>query len=97
MGGFYYQVLRAGYESFLAPRVCAPEDENYRVFTLVELADNLIGQDFPAFALVGISLSAADGEHCIEEQNSLLSPRSQVSGIRRRDSKVGLKLFIDIL
>src|SRR5689334_3066905 len=52
----------------------APEHENDGFTFVVHLADDRIGETFPAFALMRGRLRFLHGQHTVEEKHALLGP-----------------------
>lgn len=54
-----HKMLRRGDESGLAACVAAPEQENDRLFVIVQLFDDMVGERRPAEIFVAVRLSGA--------------------------------------
>jgi hypothetical protein len=70
------------------PGRAAPQDGHQRHVPLGESADCLLGDRFPALALVTIRFAGLDREHPVEQQDALLRPRRQVAVRRARVAEI---------
>lgn len=91
MGGLNDHMPALINEGLFAPGGTAPKDENDRIFPLVQLPDDLVGEDLPSHAPVGIGLALPDGQYGVQQQNPFIGPFFQITVIRRRISQIGLK------
>ena len=55
------------YHRFFVARVATPQQKNEMVTVVVEIFDNVFGEDFPAFATVAAGLMSFDGEDVIQQ------------------------------
>ena len=58
--------------------VAAPQKKHHAFALAVDVLDGLVGEFFPALALVGSGLAGAHGEHRVEQQHALACPRLEI-------------------
>ncbi|MNM89882.1 hypothetical protein D3C81_1021240 [compost metagenome] len=56
----------------------------------------MVGEAFPAPALMRAGLALFHGQHRVEQQHALLRPGNQIPVVRTRNAQVGFDLFIDV-
>src|SRR6478736_10028004 len=61
--------------------IAAPQQEDQAFAFAVQMIDDVIGETFPALALVRAGQAALDREHGIEQQYALPRPRNQAAMI----------------
>ena len=81
----------------LGLRVAAPEQKDQPFALAVEDIDHMVGEAFPAAALVATGLSFLDREHRIEQQHPLPCPRHQVAVGRTRQAEVTVQFLVDVV
>ena len=75
----------------------SPQQEYQVFFLFCDLADNGIGESFPAFVLVRTGLVGPYGKRCIEQQYPLVRPAFQVARTGDRSTQVIVYFFKYIL
>ena len=60
-------MIRIGDQLSLGFRMGTPQQEHHGLFTIIQVTDHLIGEDFPALPLVGIGLTAADRQYSVHQ------------------------------
>ena len=75
----------------------SPQQEYQVFFLFCDLADNGIGESFPAFVLVRTGLVGPYGKRCIEQQYPLVRPAFQVARTGNRSTQVIVYFFKYIL
>lgn len=79
-----------------ALRELAPKQENEPFVVLAQFADDHLCEICPADVLVRIGQSRSDGQHRIDEQNTLLRPLCQVAVKRAAvTGDIGREFFVD--
>src|SRR3546814_2408860 len=71
-------------------RVGAPEQEHQALALAVERLDDMVGEAFPALALVRAGAAFLDREHRVEQQYAAPGPRHQVARSDEHTSEVAL-------
>ena len=72
----------------------SPEDKHHGFLPLVEDFDDTVRKDLPSLPLVGIGLSSAHCQHCVQKQYSLLCPVCQIAVTRHLYAQIIFYLFI---
>ena len=76
MGGLEHEMALAVDERARALGVAAPEDKDETRALGIEMADDGVGELFPALSLMAAGLMGADGERSVEEEDALLGPKA---------------------
>ena len=91
-----YKVLGVGHKRLLFAGVVAPKQKHHGVLPLVQIGDHRIGKDLPSFPLMGVGLSAADGQNRVQKQHPVFRPLFQTAMRWGDKSDIIGKLLIDI-
>src|SRR5690606_3601083 len=97
MGGAQHAVPARIDDPALLLRIAAPQQE-YQPFALtVEHFDDVVGESFPALALMRPGTPLLNGQYRIEQQHAPTRPRHQIAMVRWRDAQVALDFLVDVL
>src|SRR3546814_3164644 len=77
-------------------RVGAPEQEHQALALAVERLDDMVGEAFPALALVRAGAAFLDREHRVEQQYAAPGPRHQVAVVRSEEHTSELQSLMRI-
>ena len=97
MDGFEDEVSVRVDEGAFPLGVGAPEEEYEVLFFVGEVADDGVGEGFPAFVLMGACLVGAHGEGGVEEEDALVGPAFQIARCGDGNAEVVFNLFEDVL
>ena len=96
MGRRQDQVTGVCDQAALAFGIGAPQQKHHGLLPLVEQADHLVGEQFPAFPLVGIGRAGPHGEYGVEQQHPLLCPIHQAAVGRGQNAQIIPQLLVDV-
>ena len=97
-----FDYFSVGQQRFQGLRITPPEYCNERerpplpVGAAVQRTDSLLGDLFPAFILMAVRSSCADGQGPVEQHDPLFHPGGEVAVRRRRHMDVIHKLFVNV-
>src|SRR5690606_38732231 len=77
-------------------RIAAPQQEHQSLALAVEHIHHMVGEAFPATALMGSGLALFYRQHGVEQQHPLPRPWQQAAVVRTRDAQVGLDFLVDV-
>ena len=84
-------------QSFLAAGKTTPKHKDQILPPIAECLDGGIGKYSPPSPLVAVCDVCPDGQRGVEQENPLLRPARQVTGLTDRRTQIGGNLLIDIL
>jgi hypothetical protein len=96
MRGLQHEVLGTVYETRLLLRVGSPQKKNNVLSPIIELSYDSIGEALPSTISMRARLSLFYGQNCIEQKDSLPSPRFQAPVLGAFDTEIALKFEEDI-
>ena len=79
-----------------AAGVPTPEDRDQGLIPFDQRGDRPLRDLLPALAAMGGGLTRSDGEHPVEQHDSLPRPGAQIPVCGRGDAEIGLELLVDI-
>lgn len=74
----------------------APEEKYNRTRLGGEVPDHLVGERLPAPAPVGVRLTRAHGEHCIQKKDTLVRPMFEIAVVGGDDAEIAQELLVDV-
>ena len=81
----------------LGLRVAAPEQEHQTFLFAIQHIDDVIGETFPALALMRAGAAVFHGQHRVEQQHAALGPGREIAMVGAGDAEIALDLLEDVI
>ena len=92
-----HKMLRICDQARLGAGVSAPEQKDYRLFTLVQKLYYPVRELLPAHALMTVRLTLTHGENSVQQQHTAVRPGGELSVVRRVVAELRLYLLENVL